>query len=124
MSMNPGVTYFPPPSITTASDGAVTLAPTDSIFPSFRRIEPFVILGPAAVKMVTFLMTVVFDGKGLYVLGNGSAFWAESAPRPAFVERESLPCVLSPVADTCGAGAWLPFAGEHASTKKAVANTT
>ncbi len=103
--MNPGVTNFPPPSITTASAGAVTLAPTDSIFPSLRRIAPFVMRGPAAVRIVTFLMTVVFDGKGLYVLGNGSALGVDSAPRPAVVVLESLRCALSPGADTFGAGA-------------------
>jgi hypothetical protein len=35
------------------------------------------------VKIVTFRMTVGRDGKGVYVLGNGSASGAERAPDPA-----------------------------------------
>ena len=65
MSMMPGVTNLPVPSITTASAGAFTLAPTASILPSFSRIAPFVMRGPAAVRIVTFWMTVVLDGNGL-----------------------------------------------------------
>src|ERR1700694_2694085 len=80
--MMPGVTYFPAPSITNASAGALTVTPTAAIFPFCIRIAPFLISGPAAVKMLTFLITVVRAGNGTYVLGNGSALGAEVAPRP------------------------------------------
>src|SRR5688572_28112110 len=80
--MIPGVRYFPAPSITSASAGASTVAPTAAIFPFCMRIAPFLIKGPAAVRMLTFRITVIRDGKGTYVLGNGSALGAEVAPRP------------------------------------------
>src|SRR6266849_10333479 len=51
-SMMPGVTYFPVPSITNASGGAVTDAPTAAIFPSRNSTEPFGIKAPAAVIIV------------------------------------------------------------------------
>src|SRR5919108_2376019 len=41
VSMTPGVTNLPLPSITTASDGASTEVPTATIFPSRIRMEPF-----------------------------------------------------------------------------------
>src|SRR5687767_537387 len=78
----PGVMYFPAPSITTASAGASTVAPTAAIFPFCMRIAPFLISGPAAVRMLTLRISVVRDGNGAYVLGNGSAFGADIAPRP------------------------------------------
>ena len=78
----PGVTYFPVPSMTTASAGAFTVAPTETTFPSCMRIVPFRMSGPAAVKMFTLRITVGRDGYGVYVLGNGLAFGAESAPAP------------------------------------------
>jgi hypothetical protein len=46
------------------------------------KIAPFSMRGPAAVKIVTFLINVGREGKGLYVLGKGSAFGVESAPGP------------------------------------------
>src|SRR5690348_7431665 len=90
-SMIPGVTYFPVPSMTTASlpascvmRGSFALFVTSTIFPSFITIAPRWIVGPAAVRSVTFLMTVGREGKGLYVLGYGSAFGNDRAPGPTF----------------------------------------
>src|SRR5687767_4189208 len=88
LSMRPGVTNFPEPSITMASAGASTVAPTPAIFPSRKRIAPFTTRGPTAVNIVTFRITVGRDGSGVYVLGNGSASGDESAPDPA------PPCAL------------------------------
>ena len=62
--MIPGVTYLPAPSITSASAGELTVAPTAAIFPFWSRIAPFRIRGPAAVRMLTLRITVVRDGKG------------------------------------------------------------
>src|SRR6476620_5471444 len=87
--MMPGVTYFPAPSITSASAGALTVAPTAATLPFCRRIAPFRISGPAAVKMLTLRITVVRDGKGTYVLGNGSALGVEVPPRPTLVESRA-----------------------------------
>jgi len=39
--------------------------------------------GPTAVIIVTFRMTVVRDGNGAYVLGNGSEFGIDRPPRMA-----------------------------------------
>src|SRR5687767_4859521 len=82
VSTIPGVTNLPAPSITIASAGASTDAPTAAILPSRSRIAPFTMRGPTAVQMVTFRMTVARDGNGVYVLGNGSASGAERAPDP------------------------------------------
>src|SRR5690348_18005015 len=68
-SMIPGVTYFPVPSTTTASAGAVTAAPTATIRPSLNRIEPLAISSPAAVMIVAFLITTGGLGCRLYVDG-------------------------------------------------------
>src|SRR5256885_14383543 len=87
--MMPGVTYLPAPSITSASAGAFTVAPTAAIFPFCITVAPFLISGPAAVRMLTLRMTVVRDGNGVYVLGNGSALGVEVAPRPTSVDAES-----------------------------------
>src|SRR2546423_679894 len=81
-SIIPGVTYLPVPSITTASAGAVTDAPTAAIFPSRRSTEPFAIEGPAAVMIVALRIRVVRPGNGLYVLGNGFAFGDDVPPGP------------------------------------------
>src|ERR1044072_2930677 len=78
----PGVTYLPVPSITTASGGALTAVPTAAIFPSRSNTEPFTIVGPAAVIIVTLRISVARRGKGLYVLGNGSAFSIDAPPGP------------------------------------------
>src|SRR5881394_2093848 len=51
-SISPGVTYFPVPSTTTASAGASTFAPTATMRPSLRTIDPFGISWPAAVMIV------------------------------------------------------------------------
>src|SRR5688500_5745995 len=80
VSMRPGVTYLPWPSITTASAGASTVCPTATILPSRIRIAPLRTSGPAAVKMCTLRMTVARVVGARYVLGNGSAFGVESAP--------------------------------------------
>jgi hypothetical protein len=50
--MMPGVTNFPLPSTTTASDGAVTPAPTDTILPSRKSTDALGISCPAAVSTV------------------------------------------------------------------------
>ena len=103
--MMPGVMYLPVPSTTTASDGAVRFAPTAAIFPSRSSTDAFEIVGPAAVITVAFRISVVRDGNGRYVLGNGSAFGAETPPRPG----PNLPGC----GDSCrtGAGAVAPGAG-------------
>src|SRR3972149_2425270 len=80
--MMPGVTYFPAPSMNTASAGAITVGPTATILRSWRRIAPFRISGPAAVKMFTLRITVGRDANGAYVLGKGSALGTLSAPAP------------------------------------------
>src|SRR5688500_5555870 len=64
VSMRPGVTNFPVPSMTTASAGASTVAPTAAIFPSRSSTEPLLIDGPAAVRIVAFRMTVTGEGNG------------------------------------------------------------
>src|SRR2546423_6465329 len=87
--MIPGVTYLPAPSITSASAGASTVAPTPAIFPFCMRIAPFLISGPAAVRMLTFRITVGREAKGAYVLGNGSAFGVDIDPRPPSAVAES-----------------------------------
>src|SRR6185503_1463279 len=81
-SIIPGVTYFPVPSITKASAGASTDGPTAAIFPSRKSTDAFVIVGPAAVMIVALRIRVVRRAKGLYVLGNGSAFGNEMPPGP------------------------------------------
>src|SRR6185503_3438995 len=81
-SIIPGVTYFPVPSITKASAGASTDGPTAAIFPSRKSTDAFVIVGPAAVMIVALRIRVVRRAKGLYVLGNGSAFGKEMPPGP------------------------------------------
>src|SRR4051812_1341898 len=80
--MMPGVTYFPLPSITTASVGTVRLVPTETILPPCSRIAPFRMVGPAAVMTLTFRISVGRDANGTYVLGNGSALGTLSAPAP------------------------------------------
>src|SRR5690349_16113685 len=91
----PGVSHLPCPSITTASDGASTLAPTLTIFPSRMSSAPLRMTGPAAVRMLTLRTTVVREGKGRYVLGNGSAFGVDSAPGPALPAREPPDVVVA-----------------------------
>src|SRR5579883_719797 len=81
-SMMPGVTYLPVPSITTASAGAAICEPTATTLPSRIRSEASCSAGPAAVRIVACWMTVTREGKGVYVLGNGSALGTESAPGP------------------------------------------
>src|SRR5688572_31972968 len=80
--MIPGVTYFPAPSITVAPCGMATVGPTATIFPSAIEIMPLVIVGPAAVITLTFRITSGADAKRVYVLGNGSSFGLDTAPRP------------------------------------------
>src|SRR5690349_12027112 len=82
VSMMPGVTYLPVPSMTTASAGAFTLGPTWAILPFVRSTAPFRMVGPAAVRIVTFRMTVGREANGRYVLGKGSALGVEVAPGP------------------------------------------
>src|ERR1043166_8157545 len=81
-SMIPGVTYLPVPSITKASAGASIELPTAAIFLSRRSTDAFVNVGPFAVMMVALRISVVRRVKGLYVLGNGSAFGNEVPPGP------------------------------------------
>src|SRR5438105_6399551 len=83
VSMMPGVRNFPVPSMTTASAGALTLAPTWVILPFVSTTAPFRIVGPAAVRIVTLRMTVVRAANGRYVLGKGSALGDETPPAPA-----------------------------------------
>ena len=59
--MMPGVRNLPRPSMTSASGGALTVAPTAAILPSRRRTLPFRIVGPAAVMIVTLRINVVRD---------------------------------------------------------------
>src|ERR1051325_2475516 len=91
-SMIPGVTYFPVPSITKASAGAVTAVPTATIFPSRSNTEPFASVGPTAVMIVALRINVVRRGKGLYVLGNGLAFGIEAPPAPGDGAGEGAAC--------------------------------
>jgi len=106
VSMMPGVTYLPVPSITTASPGALTFAPTAAILPSRSRTLPFRIVGPAAVRMVTLRMSVVRDGKGLYVLGNGLSFGTDTPPSEAARRAvESVAALRFGVVVVTGAGA-------------------
>ncbi len=56
VSMRPGVTNFPVPSITVASGGGVRLAPSATIFPSRRRMAAPGSSGPAAVMIVALRM--------------------------------------------------------------------
>jgi hypothetical protein len=70
------------PEIASVSAWSSALFATATIFPSRMKSAPFSIRGPAAVKIVTFLINVGRDGKGLYVLGKGSAFGVDSAPGP------------------------------------------
>src|SRR5713226_2258111 len=80
--MMPGVTYLPAASITSASAGALTVAPTCATAPSSRRIAPPRMSGPAAVRMFALRITTGRDGNRVYVLGNGSAFGWDRPPRP------------------------------------------
>jgi hypothetical protein len=65
MSMIPGVTNFPCPSITTARGGSGTLAPTATILPSCIRIEASAYSLSVPVRMVAPRMMVGRDGSGL-----------------------------------------------------------
>ena len=56
MSMTPGVTNLPVPSTTSASGGAVTLAPTAAILPSRSRMLPVDVPALVAVMIVAFRM--------------------------------------------------------------------
>jgi hypothetical protein len=60
--MMPGVTYLPPASSTVTPEGALRLEPTATILPSVSRIEPRWISGPAAVRMVAFLINTGWLG--------------------------------------------------------------
>jgi hypothetical protein len=62
--MTPGVTKRPVASITTASAGAFTTAPTAAIFPSTISTWPLGITCPAAVITVPPRIRVGRDGKG------------------------------------------------------------
>jgi len=69
-------------------------------------------MGPAAVKILTFRMTVVLDGNGTYVLGNGSALGDEVPPRPTCdVSRAGVDEVL--VCDGADAQAAAPTSRKH-----------
>jgi hypothetical protein len=53
-------------------------------------------MGPAAVRTVAFRMTVARDAKGAYVLGKGSAFGVDSAPRFEAADGVELAGVTPP----------------------------
>ena len=72
--------------------------------------EPFLIEGPAAVIRVTLRITSGADAVRTYVLGNGSAFGAETPPGPVGAAESVLAA-----AALAGVGAWLFFAGAHAT---------
>jgi hypothetical protein len=46
------------------------------------RFVPPRMVGPAAVRMLAFRLATGPEDTGWYVLGNGSAFGADSAPMP------------------------------------------
>src|SRR5262245_2209851 len=79
--MMPGVTHLPRASMTNASAGAATLAPTAATFPSRRHTAPFSMAGPVAVKIVALRMRVGRDGTGAYVEGNATGSAAAGAER-------------------------------------------
>ena len=51
---------------------------------------PFRIVGPAAVMMVTFRISVAREANGRYVLGKGSSFGVERPPSEGAVRTVSL----------------------------------
>src|SRR5579872_4876368 len=91
MSMIPGVTNLPVPSITTGDSppsacliaGSSVLLPTAAILLSFMRSAPFTMRGPTAANMVTFSMSVGWEGGGVSGLVYGAALGTERAPGPA-----------------------------------------
>src|ERR1700688_2182977 len=116
MSMIPGVTYLPVPSMTSApSAGGATFAPTATILPLRKRIEPLRITGPAAVSRVTLRISVARLGNAVYVDGYGSASGRETAPGPGVGPGAGL-------AAADGAGACCARPGEE-SAKTAVIET-
>ena len=56
LSMRPGVTYFPAPSMTTALAGASTVAPMAAILPSRISTAPFVLIIGAYILLTTLDM--------------------------------------------------------------------
>src|SRR5688500_2495963 len=118
VSIRPGVTYFPAPSMTTASVGASKVAPTAATLPRRSTPAPLRISGPAAVKMFTFRITVARDGKGRYVLAKGSALGTDRAPEPGAVERAAA------AAAPRGAGACDDWRPAQASAARTDAKTT
>ena len=85
------------PSMTTASAGASTDAPTATILPSRMRIDASCMdRRPAAVSIVAWRTTVVREVNGVYVLGNGLALGTDSMPGPgrmAVVSAWLVSCV-------------------------------
>ena len=67
VSMSPGVTTRPAPSISTVPDGTRRSCPIAAIFPSRMRRSASLSSRPAAVQIEAFRMTVVRDGSGSYV---------------------------------------------------------
>src|SRR2546422_10615678 len=67
--MMPGVTHLPVPSTLIASDGACTVAPTATIWPSRNRIDACGISCPAAVMIVALVITTGREGWRWYVDG-------------------------------------------------------
>ncbi len=57
VSISPGVTHFPVPSMTVALEGVVTLVPTAKISPSAMTTDAPRSSGPAAVSTVAFRIT-------------------------------------------------------------------
>ena len=70
----PGVTHFPLPSISIASDALLTLLPISFMMPSCNRISPSSILPPIPSSIVTLVMITGALSTTLYVLGNGFVF--------------------------------------------------
>src|SRR5256885_13256563 len=106
VSMIPGVTYLPVPSMTIASDGAVTLAPTCAILPFTSNTDPLRIVGPAAVRIVTLRITVGRDANARYVLGKGSALGAENPPAPGLPARAAASRRAVSAGALAGADTW------------------
>jgi hypothetical protein len=104
------------------------MKPTATIFPSAMEMAPFRISGPAAVKMFTFRITNGAEGRRWYVLGNGSAFGVEVAPRPGRDVVVSCigarAAVLAGTGADAGAGAVVAGCGLHDASAMNVMTAT
>jgi hypothetical protein len=107
--------------MTSASAGALTAVPTAAIFPSRRSTLPFRIVGPAAVMIVTSRISVARVGGAVYVLGNGSALGADTAPAPTGARALSVRAAAVGEAGP-GCGAVVVCAGAQLTTSAAAAS--